>query len=629
MSVSSPQRILGTPQLAFVRAWAEGIDPLIAWERFLPSDGGTDSRQARRELARLLEELKRLARLHGRSDLAALLSRDPEAMADKTAQRPSLDVFRQDFDEDFYSETELLALYEQTHGKPDSRSATRRRQRLRERLVLAIQWLQEKAARPPAPEDETTLWLDQRVAARLAAVGILRLSELHFWVRSHGLHWHRKVPRLGPQGAARISRWLRDHEATLGTLPAPSTPGLVARAGWGGDLPAQTGIVPLERFALPHDERSGAAGTNRGRFDRCKLGAAHDLDAIQSWLALRPASSHTWRAYRKEAERFLLWAVLERRKALSSLDAADCTAYCEFLKAPGPPWLGARNTQRCSEAWRPFEGPLGAQSRATAQAIVRALCAWLQRQRYLDVNPWDDVGVRSDVVPAVSLRALSAEQWALVQRWLRAQPPSPAAARLNFLMSFAYLSGLRLSELAAARLSWFGTGSGLRPGPGSTASWWIAVPALGSSASGGRRVLLPQAAMDALTAYLRARGLNAEVQNNPADLPLLCPLAQARQASPLGSARIYAILADAFRRCSMVVYRADKTSADRLRQASARWLRHTHAAHAAARGVCSSVLQSQLGLRSAAASAIYARAGSGEDGWGAPGGGTVPAPSTA
>ena len=47
---------------------------------------------------------------------------------------------------------------------------------------------------------------------------------------------------------------------------------------------------------------------------------------MQAWLRLRLAGSHTWRAYRKEAERFLLWAVMERRRALSSLDGDDCVA---------------------------------------------------------------------------------------------------------------------------------------------------------------------------------------------------------------------------------------------------------------------------------------------------------------
>jgi hypothetical protein len=79
----SSNPMLGTRELAFVRAWAEGIDPVIAWERFLYLDGAGDARSARRELARLREELRRVARLNGRPDIAALLCRDPEAIVER------------------------------------------------------------------------------------------------------------------------------------------------------------------------------------------------------------------------------------------------------------------------------------------------------------------------------------------------------------------------------------------------------------------------------------------------------------------------------------------------------------------------------------------------------------------
>ena len=69
MSPAAPPRLLSTAELAFVRAWAEGIDPVIAWERFMFLQGAGDIRKTRRELLRIQEELRRLARLHGRPDL--------------------------------------------------------------------------------------------------------------------------------------------------------------------------------------------------------------------------------------------------------------------------------------------------------------------------------------------------------------------------------------------------------------------------------------------------------------------------------------------------------------------------------------------------------------------------------
>ena len=595
-------RILGTPQLAFMRAWAEGIDPAIAWERFLYLDGAGDARRARGELLRLREEFKRLARLHGRPDIAALLCRDPEAIVERGDRRPSLDEFRQQFDEDFFSEAELLELYEAEHGKADSRSSARRRQRLRERLVLAVQWLQERVARPPLPDDRTNLWLDDRVAKRLAVAGILTLRELVFWVGNRGFRWYRPIPRLGPDGAARIVRWLREHESTLGALPSPALQPLATLDKVALAPMARTGIVPIERFAPPSDERSEQDGTNRAPRARCKLQARNDFEAIQAWLRLRLPGSHTWRAYRKEAERFLLWAVIARRKALSSLDGDDCVTYRDFLASPGSEWVGPRHAQRWSEAWRPFEGGLSARSQATAMTIVRSLCEWLVRRHYLDSNPWDDVPQRPDAPAMPSLRALTHKQWALVMQWLQAQPPSAAVARLDFLMRFAYLSGMRLSELSTARLGW------LRCEPlddgedGAELAWSIMV--LGKR-NKWREVPLPDVAIEALGRYLAQRGLASDPLAGDPQAPLVARL---EGEEPLSAARIYDIVTDGFERCAADLYPRDSKTADQIRRASTHWLRHTYGSHAVARGVPADVVQSNLGHESLATTSIYVRA---------------------
>lgn len=150
-------------------------------------------------------------------------------------------------------------------------------------------------------------WLDERVASRLAVVGIRTLNDLVFWVRTKGFNWHCGLPKVGPEGAARIVRWLREHEA------------------------------------------------------------------IQAWLRLRIEGSHTWHAYRKEAERFLLWAVMQRRKPLSSLDGDDCVAYgISWLHRVRSGWgratrnAGRRPGGRSSGRYRC--------TRSVTLTIVRSLC---------------------------------------------------------------------------------------------------------------------------------------------------------------------------------------------------------------------------------------------------------------
>jgi site-specific recombinase XerD len=593
---------LNLQQLAFVRSWAEGLDVAQAWHRYMYLEGTADARRARGELARLLERMRILARSHGRADLAALLRRDPERIVEgRTVAVPTLEEFAEQQPADFYSQAELLELYQAEYGaaQPDARSSARRRQRLRERLVLAVQWFNQVVAKAPAPTDLVSAWLDERVAERLRQVGVLRLQDLMDWVRIKRFHWYRPVPRLGPQGAARIVRWLREHASTLGPLPSPA---LAPRSQIDTARltpAARLAVVPLERFSPPADpHRSGALGTNRASLERCKINAGNDFEAIQAWLGLRVPGTHTWRAYRKEAERFLLWAVLERGKALSSLDGQDCVAYRDFLRNPGPSWIGPRNEQRWSESWRPFEGPLSVGSADTGMTIVRSLCEWLVRRNYLDSNPWDDVPKRPDAPSMPQLRAFSQKQWSLVQDWLDAQfqqPPSPALHRLKFLLDFAYMSGMRLAELAAAKVGW------LRHEQLDDGEWAWSIMVLGKRKK-WREVPLPDPAVQALGDYLSSRGLSRNPEANPPDTPLLSHLG--REAA-LTTSRIYEILATTFERCAVDVYTSDRRAADRIREASTHWLRHTYGSHSAARGVPQDVLQANLGHESLATTSIY------------------------
>ncbi|MEI2783754.1 MAG: hypothetical protein V9H25_21990, partial [Candidatus Competibacter sp.] len=95
--------------------------------------------------------------------------------------------------------------------------------------------------------------------------------------------------------------------------------------------------LPLERLCLP-DELDGRAGHNRAGPDVvCQLAANNDLEAVQAWLAEFRDSPQTLRNYRKEAERLLLWALLERGKPLSGLTREDCILYENFLTDPATP----------------------------------------------------------------------------------------------------------------------------------------------------------------------------------------------------------------------------------------------------------------------------------------------------
>lgn len=81
-------------------------------------------------------------------------------------------------------------------------------------------------------------------------------------------------------------------------------------------------VRPIESLRIPAD-LSGAAGTNRARSAVRHISANDDLAAVTAWLARYTDAPGTVAAYRKEAERLLLWTVIQHGKPLSSLTHED------------------------------------------------------------------------------------------------------------------------------------------------------------------------------------------------------------------------------------------------------------------------------------------------------------------
>ena len=91
--------------------------------------------------------------------------------------------------------------------------------------------------------------------------------------------------------------------------------------------------VPLELISLP-DDLNGLHGANRA--DTCAklIQADNDLGAIKVWLDEYQESPQTYRNYRKEAERLLLWSIIEKGKPLSGLTREDFTDFRSFFSQP-------------------------------------------------------------------------------------------------------------------------------------------------------------------------------------------------------------------------------------------------------------------------------------------------------
>lgn len=202
----------------------------------------------------------------------------------------------------------------------------------------------------------------------------------------------------------------------------------------------------------------GSHGTFRAPAATCTLSADNDYEAVQAWLGLHESVA-TQRAYRKEAERLILWAVLERGRALSSLTTEDAIAYRAFLRHPTPVrrWVGPARPRSAGD-WRPFTGGLAPRSVAYALSVVGAMFRWLIQQRYTLANPFAGIKVRgaSRSESTAVTRVFSEGEWSLIQavaeglEWGHAWE-APAAQRLRFVLDFAYATGLRISALVEIR----------------------------------------------------------------------------------------------------------------------------------------------------------------------------------
>ena len=332
--------------------------------------------------------------------------------------------------------------------------------------------------------------------------------------------------------------------------------------------------LPLERLRLP-DELDGRAGGNRAGPDVvCQLAAGNDLEAIQAWLAEFHDSPQTLRNYRKEVERLLLWALLERGKPLSSLTREDCLLYENFLTDPQPRdrWCGQK-APRFSPRWRPFLGPLGPASRKIAYLVKAGYLAgnplalarrrgrghqpMRQVERFLEHDQWQALLVTVDELPRDSERDCQHH------------------ARAKYLVALLYLLGPRVSEIAGHAMNSFVQVRG---------RWWWRVIGKGRKEA---QVPVNQDMLQALRDYRRFYGLPPL----PAPDEITPLVLNLKGASGIGDNMIYRIVKDLVARAAARLEADNPHQADKLRRASTHWFRHTSITHQADAGIDIQFLQ--------------------------------------
>ena len=277
----------------------------------------------------------------------------------------------------------------------------------------------------------------------------------------------------------------------------------------------------------------------------CQINATNDREAINAWLSEYAHKATTYRAYKKESERLLLWAIVQKQKAFSSLDRQDFDDYFAFLQNPQPRefWCGPRGQ-------KPFVGPLGPSAQKTAIAIIDSLLNYLVQAAYLNFNPISLMRRKlSRFAPVIQTeRMLDDSEWEAFLQALHDLPENLDKARLRFLVSILFLLGLRIEEVATHTFGHFRQIHG---------DWWFFVTGKGDKSA---KIPVNDDLLEELMCF--RRHLRLKQLPDPDERYALIP--SWRSPGSLSSRQMSVLIKNL----------ALKTGIEKLKKLSPHWLRH-------------------------------------------------------
>jgi site-specific recombinase XerD len=348
---------------------------------------------------------------------------------------------------------------------------------------------------------------------------------------------------------------------------------------------------------------------NRNTNGFCHIDATNDVEAITSWLDEFSDSPETWRNYRKEAERLLLWASITLNKSLSGLTCEDFRTYQHFLSDPTPTslWCGPR-AERNSPAWKPFRGPLGASSQKQAMVVINALLSYLVQAGYLNGNPLSLIRRRSQKINnnkdnSIAIeRFLDAETWEHLKNYISRMPQATAPQkaryeRIRFLFHFLYLLAPRVSEVCSHSMNSFREYRG---------KWWWFALGKGNKFA---KVPINNEMLDALARYRQFLGLT-DLPETDEDTPLLRSVSGQRSVT---SNTVYRLVKSVVKGAADAWEPENPQKAAKLRRASTHWFRHTSITHQDDAGISLKYLNRNARHSKLETTAIYQHAE--DDNW--------------
>ncbi len=269
------------------------------------------------------------------------------------------------------------------------------------------------------------------------------------------------------------------------------------------------------------DDKVVAYKNRENNFSR-QINATNDVDAVLCWLSEYREQPATYRSYKKEADRLLLWCMY-KQQALSNLDRNLFAEYLNFLSDPQPRSLWCTQGKRFARnnaKWRPFAGPLSANAKKTAVAIIDSLLSYLVQANYLVTNPlrllrskYKNGVTQEERRLQVWSRILEIDEWQALLITLenlpeKTMPEKNFKERVKFLITILYMLGLRINELATHTWNAFRNINGY---------WWFLVKGKGSKEG---KIPVNSELLTAIIRYRQHCNL-LDLPTNGEDLPII------------------------------------------------------------------------------------------------------------
>lgn len=627
--------------IAMARGWVNGLGLGDMASRFLPAlgdyDGEIDLRVAKSSLSRVLEELSLSAKRMGYPDSGILL-RQAKRIRSNCAG-PSWEDFVLKLDDaGSFSEAELTELYKERFGADKSLA---RQSRLIKRQLHLIDQLGVAVGRPMALTDSVHDWFVESLAERLEASGLSDISNVCKAILESPDHWFVDAPGVPGIGLSKSIRIKAMLEAHIGNLE-----GVARHVG----VHSRQVSSRLALSAVPAVHHSPALLASLAPLTTIQtmpsalasaIAAETDIEAMKTWLSLK-ASPLTVTLYQREVVRLISWTLRECNKRLGSLTVEDAVKYREFLCSVPDASLVKKGPQRGfkkhqvvsdSVAVAGFTKPgLSPSSVKKALVVVSGFFTWLVSVNHVLANPFasvkmtpslpgmnersrrfDDLeGLAQDMQmhESVTDRTLPTEAIQAIRTLTNGSIAMSAEVciRASFVFEFAIQTGMRISELAAARLDHLS----YIDATNSAGGWMLRV--IGKRAK-AREVPFPPLLVHQLKDYLQSRGVISVGQQLEAAppgtfligaLPSVTPAAD--RANGMRAQAIHSCLKRLF---ELTVENSEFSSPKsklQLQRSTTHWLRHTAATRAVAAEVPLDVVASTLGHSSLTTTSRYVRA---------------------